>query len=512
MNKLPPQYKPHINIVFIGHVDVGKSTISSRILKDSGVIDDLTVPKDDAETKQMDSWAWHCFDHLLSPPQQSPPHLSFETETKSITILDSPCRFGYVQSSPIQQHADIGCLVISARMGEFEFGFNTTAGNSGQTLDHITLLRAMDISKIIVVVNKMDDDVVKWSRDRYCSIIAQLTPHFERLGYNLDTDVFFLPVSGLTGAGIKNKVGNDDCHWYYGPTLFQLLDQHHYPLSPSSSSSSSSLTPSPNHVRFSVSAITRRNNDNNDDTGTVSVLGKLHSGILNIDDALICLPSMHNMGIVTSILVDSIYQTDCAQPGQTLTIKFNTNNNDGGLNHEDNDDNDGNNNGKDNNNGIHRGCILSPLAQPGHCSQLVECQITFIGVSTTYPILARGMTLFMHIHNAIVECQLQLIVKELSHRKGSDGQVEGESGDDVDDTTDNGDVVPNKQSQQQSQQQQPKFLRQGAVAIVRLKLNLPIALEKVDEYPSLSRFTLRDSINSRGTVIAIGHVLRLKPQ
>lgn len=52
--------------------------------------------------------------------------------------------------------------VISARKGEFETGFE----RGGQTREHAQLAKTLGVSKLLVVVNKMDDPSVEWSRDR----------------------------------------------------------------------------------------------------------------------------------------------------------------------------------------------------------------------------------------------------------------------------------------------------------------------------------------------------------
>jgi len=49
-----------------------------------------------------------------------------------------------------------------------------------------------------------------------------LTPFLNKSGYK-DSDIFFVPISGLTGDNILEPVG-DKCAWYKGPTLMQILD------------------------------------------------------------------------------------------------------------------------------------------------------------------------------------------------------------------------------------------------------------------------------------------------
>lgn len=53
--------------------------------------------------------------------------------------------------------------VISARKGEFETGFE----RGGQTREHAQLAKTLGVSKLLVIVNKMDDPSVGWSKERY---------------------------------------------------------------------------------------------------------------------------------------------------------------------------------------------------------------------------------------------------------------------------------------------------------------------------------------------------------
>lgn len=57
----------------------------------------------------------------------------------------------------------------------------------------------------------------------YDEIVAKLTPFLKQTGYNPKTDVYFMPVSGFTGANIKERVGSK-CPWYDGPSLLEYLD------------------------------------------------------------------------------------------------------------------------------------------------------------------------------------------------------------------------------------------------------------------------------------------------
>lgn len=59
--------------------------------------------------------------------------------------------------------------MISARKGEFETGYE----KGGQTREHVLLAKTLGVSKLIVVVNKMDDPTVNWSKERYVFSFSQ---------------------------------------------------------------------------------------------------------------------------------------------------------------------------------------------------------------------------------------------------------------------------------------------------------------------------------------------------
>ena len=58
--------------------------------------------------------------------------------------------------------ADVGILVISARRGEFETGFE----RGGQTREHAMLCKTLGVRFLIVVINKMDDPTVRVAASR----------------------------------------------------------------------------------------------------------------------------------------------------------------------------------------------------------------------------------------------------------------------------------------------------------------------------------------------------------
>lgn len=75
--------------------------------------------------------------------------------------------------------ADVAILVISARINEFEAGFD----KGGQTREHAMLAKTLGVSRMVVAINKMDEKTVQWSKERYDGIVSKLTPFLKQVGF-----------------------------------------------------------------------------------------------------------------------------------------------------------------------------------------------------------------------------------------------------------------------------------------------------------------------------------------
>ena len=142
----------------------------------------------------------------------------FDTASKKYTIFDAPGNKNYVPNMIMGAAcADVAGLVISARKGEFEAGFEA----DGQSREHAQLAKSLGVQKLVVVINKMDD--CRWSKERYDQIVKDLAPFLKATGYK-DEDITYLPISGLTSDNIATKVDPKVCNWYTGPTLLEVID------------------------------------------------------------------------------------------------------------------------------------------------------------------------------------------------------------------------------------------------------------------------------------------------
>eukprot|EP00879_Flechtneria_rotunda_P005910 GHRR01006216.1.p1 GENE.GHRR01006216.1~~GHRR01006216.1.p1 ORF type:complete len:409 (+),score=135.16 GHRR01006216.1:169-1395(+) len=225
--------RDHLNVVFIGHVDAGKSTLGGQILYITGGVDKRTIEKYEREARDKNRESWYMAYIMDTNEEERVKGITvevgrakFETDKRRYTILDAPGHKNYVPNMIMgAAQADVAVLVISSRKGEYETGFE----KGGQTREHAQLAKTLGVVKLVVVVNKLDDHSVvgengQWSQERYDEIVKGLTPFLKTCGYNPKKDLTFIPISALHGHNVKQQVSSEICPWYDGPTLFETLD------------------------------------------------------------------------------------------------------------------------------------------------------------------------------------------------------------------------------------------------------------------------------------------------
>ncbi|KAG8145573.1 hypothetical protein E2320_012089 [Naja naja] len=144
--------KEHVNVVFIGHVDAGKSTIGGQIMYLTGMVDKRTLEKYEREAKEKNRETWYLSWALDTNQEERDKGKTvevgrayFETEKKHFTILDAPGHKSFVPNMiGGASQADLAVLVISARKGEFETGFE----KGGQTREHAMLAKTAGMKNV----------------------------------------------------------------------------------------------------------------------------------------------------------------------------------------------------------------------------------------------------------------------------------------------------------------------------------------------------------------------------
>jgi elongation factor 1-alpha len=102
--------------------------------------------------------------------------------------------------------------MISSSSGEFEVGIS----KEGQTREHALLAYTLGIKQMIVCCNKIDDNTVNYSEERYNEIKKEISEFIKKVGYKPEK-VPFIPISGWEGDNLIERSAKTT--WYKGPTL-----------------------------------------------------------------------------------------------------------------------------------------------------------------------------------------------------------------------------------------------------------------------------------------------------
>lgn len=226
--------KPHLNLVIIGHVDHGKSTMTGHLLYLTGAVDDRKIAKYAKESESMGRASWKfawVLDKLKEERERGVTidiaFFKFNTQKYDFTIIDAPGHRDFVKNMITgTSQADAALLVVSAEKGGFEAGIS----EQGQTKEHALLAKTLGVGQLVVVVNKMD--TVEYSQDRFNEIkdeLSRVLVENKTMAWDLEK-VPFIPVSGIEGDNLKEKSAN--MSWYDGPTILQAFDKLTVPAKP----------------------------------------------------------------------------------------------------------------------------------------------------------------------------------------------------------------------------------------------------------------------------------------
>ncbi|XP_045044736.2 HBS1-like protein isoform X1 [Desmodus rotundus] len=218
--------KQLLNLVVIGHVDAGKSTLMGHMLYLLGNVNKRTMHKYEQEAKKAGkasfAYAW-VLDETGEERERGVTMdvgmTKFETTTKVITLMDAPGHKDFIPNMITgAAQADVAVLVVDASRGEFEAGFET----GGQTREHGLLVRSLGVTQLAVAVNKMDQ--VNWQQERFQEITGKLGHFLKQAGFK-ESDVAFIPTSGLSGENliIRSQL-SELTKWYKGLCLLEQID------------------------------------------------------------------------------------------------------------------------------------------------------------------------------------------------------------------------------------------------------------------------------------------------
>ena len=254
--------KMNVNVVLVGHVDHGKSTLIGRLLYDSESIMDERVDEIQRlaeEYKRRFEFAYFLDsfeDELKEERTIDTVSLMFKSKKNYYTITDVPGHKEFIKNMLTgASHADVAVLVVSAEEGVQE-----------QTRRHMFLLKMLGIEEVFVAVNKMD--AVDYNKETFETVKAEITEVLSSFGYATG-QMLFIPVSAMEGDNIYRR--SEGMEWYDGPTLIEALDEVR-------------ISEEEKPLRFVVQ-------DLYEVEGEKTIVGRVESGMLRRGDEVIFEPS-----------------------------------------------------------------------------------------------------------------------------------------------------------------------------------------------------------------------------
>jgi elongation factor 1-alpha len=413
--------KPHMNLIFIGHIDHGKSTTVGRLLYDTKTISEQDMKKLKEEVTKYNRPTFEfafVMDQLKEERERGITidimHRDFQTPKYYFTIIDAPGHRDFVKNMITgASQADAAVLVVSC-----------ADGIQSQTREHAYLAKVLGISQLIVGLNKMD--AVNFDRAKFDDVKNKVSELLKTVGYDI-SKITFVPYSALEGSNVSSK--SDKLSWYNGPTLLGALDTLVAPKKPVEKP-----LRLPIQDVYSIAGF-----------GTVPV-GRVETGVMKPGDQVIIMPS----GAKTEVKSIEMHhqQLQTAEPGDN--VGFNVK----GVDKKD----------------IKRGDVVGPASNPPTVTEEFTAQIVVINHPTA---IAPGYTPVFHIHTAQIAATITELLEKKDPKTG------------------------------QTMQKNPEFLKNGDVALVKIKISKPMVVEKYSDFPQLGRFAIRDM----GQTVAAGVVL-----
>jgi len=362
--------KPNMNVVFVGHVDHGKSTCIGRLMYDSGIIPEQEMKKlkDEAEKHGKVGFEFaFVMDKFKEERERGVTiDLAYKkliTDKFQITIIDAPGHKDFVKNMITgASQADAAFLTVAAKEGV-----------QPQTKEHLWLLRTMGVDQLAVLINKMD--TVDYKEEAFNKVKEELTNLLKMVGFKPES-VTFLAVSALMGDNIVKK--SDKMPWYKGPTVIEQFDKFEEPKKPTDLPMRMPL-----QDVYDITGI-----------GTVPV-GKIETGIMKVGQKVIVLPGRSGKGVEGEVRSIEMHheQLQEAVAGDNVGINIR------GVGKKD----------------VARGDVVCEASKPATIAEEFTAQIAVINHPT---VIAQGYTPVFHVHTAQVPCQFVELIEKIDPKTG----------------------------------------------------------------------------------------------
>jgi elongation factor 1-alpha len=358
--------KQHVNLVTIGHVDHGKSTLVGRLLFDTGAIREevLRKLKEEAKEKKKETFE---FAFVMDKSKEERERgvtidlafKEFNTQKYYFTIIDAPGHRDFIKNMIVgTSQADVAILVVSAKEGVQE-----------QTKEHSYLAKILGINQMIVALNKMD--TVNYDQNRYNEVKGQIEKLLQGVGYKVD-ELKIIPVSAYKGDNIAKK--SENMGWYTGETILEALDN----ITPPERPIDKPLRLPVQDV-FSITGV-----------GTVPV-GRVETGVMKVNDNVLIMPT----GTKAEVKSIEMHHQQLQEAKAGDNIGFNLR----GIGKGD----------------IRKGDVLCSPNNPATIAEEFTAQIIVLNHPT---VIAPGYTPVFHIHTAQIACTVTEIVKKIDPKTG----------------------------------------------------------------------------------------------
>ena len=358
--------KPNMNVVFVGHVDAGKSTTVGRLLFDSGIVSEQEMKKlkDEADKHGKAGFEFaYVMDKIKEERERGVTidlaYRKILTQKFQITIIDAPGHKDFVKNMITgASQADAAFLVVAA-----------PTGVEPQTKEHLWLLRTMGVQNVAVVINKMD--MVQYKEDRFNKVKEEVGQLLKQVGYKLEK-VTFIAAAGLKGDNVVKK--SENMPWYSGPTVIGQFDLFPQPELPTN-------LPMRMPVQdvYEITGI-----------GTVPV-GKIETGIMKVGQKVKVLPGRTAKGIDGEIKTIEMHHEAIPQADAGDNVGINIR----GVGKKD----------------IARGDVICDATSP---ITVVEEFVAIVTIINHPTVLAKGYTPVFHVHTAQVPCQFVELIAKLN--------------------------------------------------------------------------------------------------
>ncbi len=358
--------KSHINLVFIGHVDHGKSTTIGRLLWDTKNLPEEEMRKleEAAEEAGKESFNFaFAMDSLEEERERGVTidlaHQKFDTDEYNFTIIDAPGHRDFIKNMITgASQADAGVLVVAA-----------DDGIQPQTKEHAYLAKTLGIDQLAVAVNKMD--LVDYEEDDFNSIKDEVSQLIQGVGYD-PSDIHFVPISSFHGVNVVETEGEMD--WYEGPTLAGALDDFEEP-----EKAIDLPLRVPIQDVYSISGI-----------GAVTV-GRVETGEINPGDDITFQPA--GVGGEVKTIEMHHEEVDAAEPGDN--IGWNTR----GVGTDD----------------VKKGDVAGPADNPPMVAETFKAQVIVLNHPN---VISEGYTPVFHVNTAQVSCTFEELHSTMNPQTG----------------------------------------------------------------------------------------------